>query len=350
MADDRFLDIADRLDFEDANEELYRLGMTDGLPVIPPSEHRVMRMLAGTRRDPAQSLGAMGPAYGQATIEKIAVNAVMAGCRPDYMPVLVAACEAMLEYEFNLYGINATTHPVAPMLIVNGPAVERLHINAGYNCMGPGWRANATIGRAIRLVLLNIAGGSPGKGDRATHGTPAKFAFCLGENEIASPWDPLHVRRGFAPRQSTVTVHAAEAPHEINNHTSEDGEGILKTFASTLSTLGHNNSYLGQGEVAICIGPEHADTIARDGIGIGEIQAYLYKNAGNRLSDLAAIGRDNHDAMAPFERDAPEDTLVPLVSRSEDYVIFVAGGVGKHSMAMPSFGLTRSVTKAIELD
>jgi hypothetical protein len=348
MADERFLHIADDLDFEDANEELYRAGVTDGLPVIPPTEARVARMLAGTRRDPGQSLGAMGPAYGQATIEKIAVNAVMAGCLPDYMPVLIAACEAMLDEAFNLYGINATTHPVAPMLVLNGPAVHRLRINSGYNCMGQGWRANATIGRAIRLILVNIAGGTPGNGDRATHGTPAKFSFCLGENEMASPWDPLHVRRGFAAGQSTVTVHGAEAPHEINNHTSEDGEGILRTIASTLSTLGHNNSYLGQGEVAICIGPEHADTMARDGIGISDIQKWLHANAGHRLSSLIGITRDNYDAMGPFDREAVEDPFVPLVSRPEDYLLFVAGGVGKHSMAMPSFGLTRSVTRAIE--
>ncbi|MBB6191915.1 hypothetical protein FHS51_002147 [Sphingobium wenxiniae] len=345
---ERFLTIPATLDFEEANEELYRLGVTDGLPVVPPTPDRVARMLDGLRRDPAESLGALGPAYGQATIEKIAVNAVMAGCRPEYLPVLAAAVEAMVEYEFNLYGINATTHPVTPMLVINGPAAERLRVNSGYNCMGQGWRANATIGRAIRLILVNIAGGTPGKGDRATHGTPAKFSFCLAENELASPWLPLHVRRGFAPDMSTVTVHGSESPHEINNHTSEDGEGILRTFADTISTIGHNNSYLGRGEVAICIGPEHAQTIARDGPGIQDIQDYLFRNAGNRRSELLAIARDNFDAMAPFDR-SEEDPFVPLVEKPEDYLLFVAGGVGKHSMAMPSFGLTRSVTKAIDL-
>lgn len=346
--DDRFLTIRADLDFEEANDALYRAGMTDGLPVVPPAPERVARMLAGTRRDPAQVLGVMGPGYGQATIEKIAVNAVMAGCQPDYLPVLIAACEAMLDYEFNLYGINATTHPVTPMLVINGPAAERLRVNSGYNCMGQGWRANATIGRAVRLILINIAGGTPGKGDRATHGTPAKFSFCLAENEMASPWEPLHVRRGFAPRQSTVTVHASEAPHEINNHTSEDGEGILRTMASTLSTVGHNNSYLGHGEIAVCIGPEHADTIARDGIGISEMQDYLFAHCGNLRSELLAIGRDNYAAMAPFDRQAA-DPFVPLVASAKDYVLFVAGGVGKHSMAMPSFGLSRSITKAIDM-
>jgi len=344
----RFLAVPATLDFDKANEALYQQGMTDGLPVIPPTYERVARMLEGARRDPAQSLGTMGPAYGHATIEKIAVNAVMAGCRPEYMPVIVAAVEAMLEYEFNLYGINATTHPVTPMLVVNGPAADKLRINSGYNCMGQGWRANATIGRAIRLILVNIGGGTPGVGDRATHGSPAKFSFCLAENEFASPWLPLHVRRGFAPEDSTVTVHGSEAPHEINNHTSEEAEGVMRTFAHTLSTLGHNNSYLGRGEVAICIGPEHAQTIARDGLGLADVQDYLYRNAGNRRSELLAITRDNFAAMAPFEA-AEEDPFVRLVEKSEDYLLFVAGGVGKHSMAMPSFGLTRAVTKRIDL-
>jgi len=344
---DKYLEIKASLDFEEANEALYQLGVTDGLPVVPPTAERVARMLEGTRRDPNQCLGTMGPAYGNATVEKIAVNAVMAGCLPEYLPVVIAAVEAMLQDEFNLYGINATTHPVTPMIVVNGPAATKLRINGGYNCMGQGWRANSTIGRAIRLILINIAGGTPGKGDRATHGTPAKFSFCLAENELASPWDPLHVRRGFAPDVSTVTLHASEAPHEINNHTSEDGVGVMRTFANTISHLGHNNSYLGHGEVAICIGPEHAETIARDGHTIEDIQEYLYKNSGNRLSALLGIGRDNIPGMAPFDASA-EDAFVPLVEQPKDYLLFVAGGVGKHSMAMPSFGLTRSVTRAID--
>ena len=347
--DGRFLELPVSLDFEEANEALYRMGLTDGLPVIPPTPDRVARMLEGLRRDPAESLGALGPGYGQATIEKIAVNAVMAGCRPEYLPVVVAAVAAMTASEFNLYGVNATTHPVSPMLLINGPIAQELRINSGYNCMGQGWRANATIGRAIRLVLVNIGGGRPGEGDRATHGTPAKFSFCLAENEIASPWEPFHVRRGFAPEQSTVTVHACEAPHEINNHTSEDGEGVLRTMASTLSTLGHNNGYLGHGEVAICVGPEHAETMARDGIGIADMQQYLFERAGLPLSEHLAIGRSNYEGMAAFDETA-EDPFLRLVDRPEDYLLFVAGGVGKHSMAMPTFGHTRSVTRAIQVD
>lgn len=346
ITDERFLPLSASLDFEAANEALYAQGMTDGLPVIPPTLDRVARMVEAAGRDGAESLGEMGPGYGDATIERIAVNAVMAGCRPEYMPVIMAACEALLDDDFNIYGVNATTHPVSPMLVVNGPMATQLKVNSGYNCMGQGWRANATIGRAIRLVLINIGGGTPGHGDRATHGTPAKFSFCLAENEVSSPWAPLHVRRGFDADESTVTVHASEAPHEINNHTSEEGEGVMRTFADTISHLGHNNSYLGHGEVAICIGPEHAATIARDGLGISDIQAYLYANAGNRLSALTGIRRDNFDGMAAFDRDDP-DAFVPLVQKPEDYILFVAGGVGKHSMAMPSFGLSRAATRLI---
>jgi hypothetical protein len=346
VEDDAYLDIAASDDLESINQELYRRGMTDGLPVIPPTQARVERMLAGLGRDPQESLGAIGPAYGEATLEKIAVNAVMAGCAPEHLKVVAAAVEAMLAPEFNLYGVNATTHPVGPMLVINGPAAEELGVNYGYNCMGQGWRANATIGRAIRLVMINIGGGRPGHGDRATHGTPAKFSFCFAENEKASPWAPLHVRRGFEGGQSTVTVHASEAPHEVNNHTSLDGYGVLKTIASSLATLGHNNSYLNHGEVVVCMGPEHAQTIARDGFGIEDVQEFLFVHARNRGTDFAVLGRDNHAAMKPFNPKDPAST-VPIVMKATDFLITVAGGAGKHTMVMPSFGLTRSVTREI---
>ena len=345
--DGTYLDIAAGDDLESINQELYRRGMTDGLPVIPPTRERVERMLDRLDRDPQQSLGDIGPAYAEATIEKIAVNAVMAGCAPEHLAVVIAAVEAMLAPEFNLYGVNATTHPVGPMLVINGPAAEELKINYGYNCMGQGWRANATIGRAVRLVLINIGGGRPGHGDRATHGTPAKFSFCFAENEKASPWKPMHVRRGFDADQSTVTVHASEAPHEVNNHTSIDGYGVLKTIASSLATLGHNNSYLNHGEVAVCMSPEHAQTIARAGYGIEDVQEFLFVHARNRGTDFAVLGRDNYAAMKPFNPMDPAST-VPIVMQPAGFLIMVAGGAGKHTMTMPSFGLTRSVTREIQ--
>lgn len=347
MTDADVLDIRADDDFDAINEAFYRRRMTDGLPIIPPTPERVERMLGGTPLAPGKVLGAVGPLFGEATVEKVAVNAVMAGCAPEYLPVVLAALEAMLEPEFNLYGINTTTHPVNPMIVVNGPIRERLRINGGYNCMGGGWRANATIGRAVRLCMINIGGGIAGEGDRATHGTPAKLSFCLAENEEASPYEPLHVRRGFGAGESTVTVHGSEAPHEVNNHTSTDALGVLLTLASTVATLGSNNSYLNTGEMAVCLGPEHADTIARDGFTIEDVQEYLFVHARNRGSDLVAIGRGGNKSTKPFLHSDPH-AMVPVVMRAEDFVVFVAGGAGKHSMIMPSFGYTRSVTKAIK--
>ena len=191
----------------------------------------------------------------------LAINAVMAGCLPACMPVLVAAARAVLEPEFSLHAIQATTHPVAPLIIVNGPVVEEIGLNAEYGCFAPGNRANATIGRALRLALLNIGGASPGVLDRATQGSPAKYAFCIAENEAASPWGPLHAERGFSPEESTVTLVGCEGPHNINDHVSHTAEGILATAADTMSIMGSNNFYL-RGEPVLALGPEHAATIA----------------------------------------------------------------------------------------
>jgi hypothetical protein len=181
-------------------------------------------MLGG--RDGARVLGAMPPLWRQASLEKLAVNAVMAGCEPSAFPIVLAAVEAMLDPEFNLYGVQATTHPVAPLLVVNGPYGRQVGLHGGSGCFGPGFRANATIGRAIRLILLNVGGAWPGRYDMATQGSPAKFAYCIAENEAASPWAPL--RDG-----DTVTVYGGEGPHNVNDHVSTTASGILTNVADT---------------------------------------------------------------------------------------------------------------------
>lgn len=338
----------DPSDFEAANKALYRKNLTDGLPVVPPTRERVEEMVAGTDRDPDEVVGVVPPRYGDATVEKIAINAVMAGCKPSYMPVLLAAVEAMTEERFNLYGINATTHPVAPLVVVNGPIVDELRINYGYNVFGQGWQANSTIGRAIRLALVNVGGGQPGQMDRATHGHPGKFSFCIAENEGKSPWDPLHVRRGFDAEESTVTVFGAEAPHEINDHVSERADGVLTVASDVIATIGNNNAYYTQGEVTVVFGPEHAATIARDGYSAEDVQRFVYDHARNRLSKLKTGGMYGiHDWADRFDVSDP-DARIPLVESPDRVNVLVAGGAGKHSMAIHSFGETRSVTKSID--
>ena len=190
-----------RLDgsYADINRHYQERGWTDGLPIVPPTEDDVGEFLRWVDRHPQDVVAVLPPRQGEATVERIAINAVMAGCRPEYLPVIITTIEALADPAFNLDSIQATTHPVAPLVIVNGPVARELGINAGYNAFGQGFRANLTIGRAVRLVLMNVGGGLPGTGDRSTQGSPAKIAYCVAENEAASPWEPLHVEAGFRP-------------------------------------------------------------------------------------------------------------------------------------------------------
>ena len=197
---------------EDAVEFIYAQGWTDGLPIVPPTSLAIQRMLDYLGRDSEEVVGVVPPKNGAATIEKIAINCVMAGCRPEYGPVVIAALEAMLEPAFNLYGVQGTTHCCAPLVIVSGPVVKELEFNYRENVFGGGSRANATVGRAIRLILWNIGSGYPGKVDMATLGHPGKYTYCIAEDPEQNPWEPLHVERGLEAGESGVTVLACESP------------------------------------------------------------------------------------------------------------------------------------------
>ncbi len=331
--------------FEEINDWFYDQGWTDGLPIIPPTPERVERMLRWTDRDPGEELGALPPKYGVATVEKVAINAVMAGCLPEYLPVVLTAVEAMLEEKFNLYAVQSTTHPCAPLLILNGPLARELGVNSRYNVFGPGWRPNATIGRAIRLILLNLGGGAPGVLDRATQGQPSKYSYCIAENEEENPWEPLHVERGFAPKVSTVTVCGAENPHNINDHVSRTATGILTTIATTMAGMGSNNAYA-FGEPILCLGPEHAAVLARDGLDKDGIRSFLWEHARVPLElwkagGMYGLGYGSEDLF-------PGARAIPLFRQKEDLMVLVAGGPGRHSCWIPTFGgMTRSVTKPI---
>ena len=230
-------------------------------------------------------MAVLPPRQGEATVERIAINAVMAGCRPEYLPVIITAVEALADPLFNLDSIQATTHPVAPLIIVNGPIAKEVGINAGYNAFGQGFRANLTIGRAIRLLLMNVGGGLPGTGDRATQGSPAKIAYCVAENEAANPWEPLHVEHGFPADTSVVTAIACEGPHNIQDHFSYTGLGILKVVAGAMGQAGSNNILAG-GHPLLSLGPEHAATIARDGFTKRQVKEFLFEHARFPLARL----------------------------------------------------------------
>jgi hypothetical protein len=321
-------------------------GWGDGLPVLPPTPDRVARILGG--RKAAETVAMLAPRQGLATLEIIAVNAALAGAGPEHLPVIVAAVRAVAEPRFNLKAIQTTTHPCTPLVIVNGPVARRLGIAGGANALGQGHRANAVIGRALRLTLQNVGGATPGQVDRATLGHPGKFTYCLSENEEASPWDPLHVERGFTRDESTVTVCGSEAPHNVNDHGSTTAEGLVCVLAATAATSGSNNAYLG-GEPLLLLGPEHAATIAGAGWSKGDLKRAFWSRARIRLSAFSPENLARFAAIdAPGFRDREPDDAVALTASPDDVMVAVAGGPGKHSAVIPTFGATRSVTIRIE--
>ena len=295
---------------EDLIEVCYENGWTDGLPVVPPTPARVERMLSGTDRDPDELIAAVPPKWGRATVEKVAINAVMAGCKPAYLPLILTAVEAMTAEQFNLHGVQVTTSHVGPMLVVNGPIRKQLEINDGFNLFGQGWRANATIGRALRLVCTNIGGALPSELDRAAFGHAGKYTCCIAEKEEASPWEAMHVERGFEVGDSTVTVFAAAGPQTVNDHGSNTAESILNTISENIAAPGNSS-----GETLLVIGVEHAKTISEDGFSKADIRSYI-ANATKRYSE-------------------------------EELLIIVAGGpAGRWTLVVPGWGSpsSRAVT------
>jgi hypothetical protein len=334
------------LEVPDDPEEVYQLfyerGWTDGLPLIPPTEERVVRMLQGTKKEAAQVLGVLPPSGSEATVGNVAINAVMAGCLPAYMPVLIAAVQALAEPELGLHNLQATTHPVAPLIIVNGPIRHEIGMNSGSNLFGPANRANATIGRAIRLILINIGGAIPGTLDLSTHGQPSKYSYCIAENEEESPWEPLHVEMGFDRSQSTVTVNGVENPHNINDHTAEDAENLLITLASSIATQGNNNILYQGGEPLLIPGPEHAGILAGSGFSKAQVKQYLYENA--RIPKSMFSKKHQEVQFSAYS----DNDFIPIVQRPEDLMIIVAGGAGKHTLFCPNYVIrSHAVTKVI---
>ena len=323
-------------------------GWGDGLPLIPATAERVAAMLAATRRPAGDVVAVLPPRLGRATVERVAINAVLAGALPEHLPVILAAVDAVGQPAFNLQAVQTTTHPCSPLIIVNGPIAGRLGINGAGNALGQGHRANAVIGRALRLALQNVGGARPGREDRATHGHPGKYSYCVAENEVASPWAPLSVDRGFAPDVSTVTVCGSEAPHNINDHGSSTPDGILATVAGTAAVVGSNNVYLG-GEPLVILGPEHAATVAGGGWSKDDFKRALWERAQVPLSRFDPSNIERFAVIHPAGfKDRPPETRAPIARQWSDMMIVVAGGAGKHSVFVPTFGATRSVTRRIE--
>jgi hypothetical protein len=242
---------------EDEHEALFERGWTDGLPVVPPTERRVLAMLEGTTRAPGEVVAVVPPDLVECTVEKVAINAVLAGCKPEYLPVVLTAVEAACTDSFNVHGLLATTMPVGPVVVVNGPIRRAIGLNAGINVFGQGCRANVTIGRALQLVVRNVGGGRPGEVDRATFGNPGKIAFCFAEDEEGSPWSPLAADFGVPAGRSAVTLFPGEAPRSIVDQLSRDPESLARTFAACLRTVHHPKLPL-VFDAILAVSPEHA--------------------------------------------------------------------------------------------
>jgi len=310
---------------DDVFEFLFDQNLTDGLPVVPPTPERVTRMLAGSSRSPQDIVATVPPNYAPATLEKIAINAVMAGCKPAYLPVVIAALEAVCTNEFNMHGVLATTFFPTPVLIVNGPIRARIGLNSGMNCLGQGNRANATIGRAVQLVVRNLGGGRPGEVDRATLGQPGKFTMCFAENEERSDWEPLHVERGFARDESTVTAFAGGAPMGFIDQLARDARTLATSYGLVLAGAGHPKQYM-HGEIVVVVPPEHVDTFKRDGWTKNQVRARIQEVTSRPLSELV---RDDYCAEGlPVElvEKLGADARFSKFRAPTDITLVVAGG------------------------
>ncbi len=335
--------------FQAVQDYCWEQGWTDGLPVVPPTESAVREMLSAYGEDPAQSLGVMQPRNAQATLEKLAINAVMAGCQPEYFPVVVAAVKAALREEFNLAGNAATTGGAAQLVIVNGPVAGELGINGDAACFGPGFRANAAIGRALRLIVRNVGGLIPGEMDKATLATPGRYSFCFSENEDRSPWEPHHVELGYAPEASTVTIAGIRAIYTVMETTVSNGLDVLKTIVGNMQAVGTSNYYqIGTGaQIVLVICPEHAAEIASVGFTKADIREFVYQNARMPMRQLVGVAHyGNRNWPAWIDESNPE-TLVPIVRAADDLLVIVAGGDGRHSAWLAGWGVTRICTEQI---
>jgi len=344
--------VSELLSVADDPEAVFALvearGWGDGFPVIPPTEARVQAMLEATPLPPSHVVGVVEPRRGEATVEKIAVNAVMAGCRPDYLPVVLAAVDAVCDPRFNLYALNTTTCCATPALMVSGPARSALDVACGYSCLGHNGRANATIGRALRLVMRNVGGALPGAVSKSTFGQPGRVSLCFGEWEERSPWAPFHVRRGFAADQSVVTASCATGTQDIADIWAESGEELAWLLAHSIDWIGNNKVLVApeRGDVLLLLCPDFAAKLARDGIDVPALQAMLLEWT------RAPIERWHRNVWPTLEaRGRIVDGRVALAASPEQFLIAVAGGdSGHHALYFCSFGYTWAVSRAFRLD
>lgn len=343
------LELAD--DWQSINEWFLEHDLTDGLPIVPPTEARVTAMTAYVERElgfkPADVIGTLAPKNGLATIEKIAANAVMAGCAPEYMPVLIACVKGVAAPQFNLDAVQTSTHNTSPLPIVNGPVARAIDLNCGYNNTGSRWRATSTIGRALQLTMINV-GGTPGSINIHTQGHIARFGHCIAENEEENPWQPLHVERGYPADTSTVTViPACPAAMIDDNGGSQTAKDLLRTLALSIPYVGNRNTN-GEGQPLLILCPQHARLLANGGYSKADVKQFIWEYGrlpfGNiPRGNLTSFSRKILKQYADFD----PSFGVPIAEKPEDIVIVVMGGTGTHSLSVQTRLASQNVTVAI---
>jgi hypothetical protein len=325
-------------------EAYFARGWTDGLPVTPPTEKSVADILAAAELHGDQILGVIPERNTVVIARKVAINAVMAGCRPEYMPVVVAAIEGLCRPEFAYHGPASSTGGSAMVIIVNGPIAKTLGVNSGNNAFGQGTRANATIGRAVRLTMMNVMNARPGLLDRATLGNPGKYSFCFAENEDNHPWEPLHVERGFRRDQSAVTVYATNSLYQVYNQLAATPEPLLLCFADALTNLGVPN-VRGFNQSLVVFAGEHSEVLRKSGWSKGDVKRFLVERARRRVVDYKRAAR----LPGPITP-ADESTLRQVFEDPDDLLVVCAGGpAGSWSACLPGWGKkwTKAVTVAV---
>ena len=316
----------------DPVEVCYERGWSDGLPVTPPTDERVLAMLQGTRRRPDEIVGKIPPYLGTCTVEKVAINAVLAGCKPEYMPVLLAALEAALEPVFTLHGVLATTYFSSPIIIVNGPVARAIGMNCGLNVLGQGNRANATIGRALNLIVQNVGGGRPGEADRSTLGAPSKYTLCFAEDESDPEWEPLSVARGFPRGVSTVTLFQGHGPEAIVDQKTRTAEGLTRSIASSLVKMGHPK-LVQSARAVLVLTPEHYAIYKESGWDRKKIERALYEATIRPGREILA-GADGVGEGVPASR---AEEMVPKFHDDGLMVVRAGGPAGLFSAVLPGW-------------
>ena len=301
---------------------------SDGLPVVTPTEARVARMLQATRRDPNEVVGLIPPAMEPATVRTVAIHALMAGCKPEYLPVVLGGLTQMLREEFNLNGVQGTMHGVAPLMIVNGPYAKKIGIHGGNGCFGPGFRANASIGRAIRLMLLNLGGGIPGVGSATVFSTPLRYTACLTENTERSPWETLAVSRGYSQDDNVITCAMVESPRLCYDDVSQEPERLLTGIADSMAAMSSWNMHV-RSDMVVAMGPEQATICASAGLSRADVHRNLIEMAQRKVSDLKRGGNWRRERALKINIDPDDDdAMVPVIKDPRDLHLIVAGGWG----------------------